>query len=59
MVKLLDGIEDNNGRVMASGLLASLARCFRWHQVRDEDFTSPIVAGMARTSAKNWRAIVF
>jgi integrase len=37
---------------MADRMLAYLGRCFRWQQVRDEDFTSPIISGMTRTSAK-------
>jgi integrase len=52
MVKLLDAIEDNNGPVMADRMLAYLGRCFRWQQIRDEDFVSPIIAGMTRTSAR-------
>jgi integrase len=52
MVKLLDVIEDNHGPVMADRMLSYLARAFRWQQVRDEDFISPIISGMSRTSAK-------
>jgi integrase len=52
MVKLLDVIEDNQGPVMADRMLSYLARAFRWQQVRDEDFISPIISGMSRTKAK-------
>ena len=52
MVKLLDVIEDNHGPVMADRMLSYLARAFRWQQVRDEDFISPIISGMSRTKAK-------
>jgi integrase len=37
---------------MADRMLAYLSACFRWQQVRDDDFVSPIVTGMARTTAK-------
>jgi integrase len=52
MVKLLDAIEDNHGRVMGDRMLAYLSACFRWQQVRDEDFVSPIITGMMRTTTK-------
>jgi integrase len=52
MVKLGDYVEDNHGRVMADRMLAYLSVCFRWQQVRDEDFVSPIITGMRRTTAK-------
>jgi integrase len=52
MVKLGDYIEDNHGVVMADRMLAYLSVCFRWQQVRDEDFVSPIITGMRRTTAK-------
>jgi integrase len=52
MTQLFDVIADRNGRVMADRMLGYLGRCFRWQQVRDDDFASPIVSGMARTSMK-------
>jgi integrase len=52
MVRLLDAVEDNSGPVMADRMLAYLSRCFRWQQIRDEDFLSPIIPGMSRTTAK-------
>jgi integrase len=52
MTKLTDAIADNNGRVMSDRMLAYLGKCFRWQQIRDDDFISPIVAGMARTTEK-------
>jgi integrase len=52
MTKLFGGIADRNGRVMADRMLAYLGKAFRWHQVRDDDFTSPIVSGMTRTTTK-------
>ena len=47
--RLLDGIEDRNGPVMADYTLAVLRRIFGWHAARSDTFNSPIVRGMART----------
>jgi integrase len=52
IVRLLDGIEDDSGPVMADQTLAFLRRVFNWHASRDDDFRSPIVRGMARTKPK-------
>jgi integrase len=52
IVRLLDKIEDENGPVMADHTLAVLRRLFTWHAGRSDDFRSPIVRGMARTSSK-------
>jgi integrase len=52
VVRLLDHIEDNNGARMADYTLAVLRKLFNWHAVRDEEFISPIVRGMARQNAK-------
>lgn len=49
IAEMLDGIEDNNGPVMADRTLAHLRKAFAWHATRDDDFNSPIVRGMART----------
>lgn len=40
------------GNVAADRLLAQLSACFRWYQLQDSKFTSPVVAGMARTSPR-------
>jgi integrase len=48
IVRLLDNIEDNNGRGMADTILAIIRRVMNWHAVRDDDFRSPIVRGMRR-----------
>jgi integrase len=53
MAKLFDGIEDNSGPVMADRTLAYLRKAFNWQQARDQNFLSPIVKGMARTSTKD------
>jgi integrase len=51
IVELLDGIEDNNGPVMADRTLAHLRKAFNWHAARDDQFVPPLVRGMARTKA--------
>jgi integrase len=48
LVALLDTIESKNGPRMATVALGFLRRVLSWHAVRDEDFRSPIVAGMQR-----------
>lgn len=50
VVEMLDGIEDEHGPVMADRTLAHLRKAFNWHAARDDNFNSPIVKGMARTS---------
>jgi integrase len=52
MAELFDGIEDDSGPVMADRALAYLRKAFNWQQVRDQNFISPIVKGLARTSTK-------
>lgn len=52
VVKMLDDIAKNNGPVMADRVLAHVRKAFNWHATRDDDFTPPIVRGMARTSPK-------
>ena len=48
---LLDEIEDERGAAMADQVLALLRRIFNWHAIRDDNFRSPIVRGMARRTA--------
>ena len=52
IIALLDQIEDGNGPVMADRVLATLSKIFAWQQVRDDEFTSPIVRGMRRTNPR-------
>jgi integrase len=52
IVRLLDRIEDENGPVMADRTLAYVRRVMNWHASRSDEFRSPIVRGMARTSGK-------
>lgn len=50
---LLDRVEDENGASMADHILAYLRRLLNWHASRSDEFRSPIVRGMARTSSKD------
>jgi integrase len=52
IARLLDSIEDGSGRVMADRTLAYLRAAFHWQQSRDDNFVSPIIRGMARTTTK-------
>jgi integrase len=49
VVRLLDGIEDGSGPVMADRTLAIIRRVMNWHASRSDEFRSPIVRGMARS----------
>jgi integrase len=51
IVEMLDAIEDNNGAVMATRALSYLRSALNWHATRDDEFTVPIVRGMARSSS--------
>ena len=52
VVELLDAVEDTAGPVMADRTLAYLRKAFRWWAARDDQFSPPIVPGMARTRPK-------
>jgi integrase len=52
IVRLLDRIDDERGASMADHVLAVVRRVMSWHASRTDHFRSPIVRGMARTSAK-------
>ena len=49
IVEMLDEIEDKNGPVMADRVLALIRKAFNWQAARDDQFSPPIVRGMART----------
>jgi integrase len=55
IVRLLDRIADSSGAPMADHVLAYLRRVLAWHASRSDDFRSPVVRGMARTSPKQGR----
>jgi len=50
---LLDKIAANSGPVMADRTLAILRKILNWYAVRDEDYRSPIVKGMAKIKPKD------
>jgi integrase len=50
IVDLLDTIETENGSVMADRMLGTIRSILNWHMSRSDDYRSPIVRGMARTS---------
>jgi integrase len=52
ITRLLDHVEDTRGPVAATKALAFLGKLFCWHATRTDDFRTPIVPGMARSSAK-------
>jgi integrase len=52
IVRLLDKIEEEHGAHMSQAALAFLSALFTWHASRDDDFRSPIVRGMSRTTVK-------
>jgi integrase len=50
IVRLLDRIEEESGPSMATLTLAIVRKVMNWHASRSDDFLSPIVRGMARTT---------
>jgi integrase len=52
IARLMDSIEDSSGPVAADRTLAYLRAAFHWQQSRDDNFLSPIIRGMERTSIK-------
>lgn len=52
VTKLLDHIADNHGLRAADMALAHIRRMMNWFAARSDDYTSPIVKGMARTKPK-------
>jgi integrase len=52
IARLLDSVEDSSGPVQADRTLAYLRKAFHWQERRDDNFISPIIRGMARTSTK-------
>lgn len=51
IVEMLDDVEDNHGPVQADRTLAYFRKALRWYATRDDEFTAPVVPGMARTKA--------
>ncbi|MCC8935653.1 integrase arm-type DNA-binding domain-containing protein [Bradyrhizobium sp. Arg68] len=52
IVKLLDEVAESRGPVMADRVLALIRGVMTWYAKRADDFASPIIRGMARTSTK-------
>lgn len=52
VVEMLDEIADDSGPVMADRTLAYVRKAFNWYATRDDEFTPPIVKGMARSKGK-------
>jgi integrase len=52
IVKMLNKVADEAGPVMADRVLAHLRKALNWQSISDDDFSSPIVRGMARTKPK-------
>jgi integrase len=52
IVRMLDEIEDSKGPIAARQTLGCLRKAFNWHALRDDEFRSPIVRGMARVRPK-------
>lgn len=53
IVDMLDDITDEHGPVMADRVLAYVRKGFNWYALRDDEFRSPIVRGMARVKPKD------
>jgi integrase len=49
IVDMMDTIEDADKAVTADRVLAYIRKAFNWYAARDDEFTPPIVRGMART----------
>jgi integrase len=50
VVKMLDEIAATRGPAMADYVLAALRRLLAWHAIRSDNYSSPVVRGMGRTS---------
>jgi integrase len=55
IVSMLDRVATDAGPVAADNVLSHVRTLFNWHAARSDDFRSPIVRGMARTSSKKRR----
>jgi integrase len=52
VAKLLDHVEDNSGKEAADFCLKVASGIFNWYATRHEDYSSPVVRGMRRSSQK-------
>ncbi len=46
---MLDTVEERAGPVQASHVVGYLNKAFNWYATRDDEFTSPMIRGMARS----------
>jgi integrase len=53
VAKLLDHVEDGSGPVAATKCLSVISRICQWHATRNDNYVSPIVRGMERSSIKD------
>ena len=53
VIRMLDNIADTAGPVQADRVLSYVSKAFNCRAIRDENFNSPIVRGMARTKPKD------
>jgi integrase len=52
VAKLLDDVEDKNGAVAGDFVLSIIRNVCNWYAMRNDDYSSPIVRGMRRSSTK-------
>ena len=52
IASLMDHVEDKAGPVAADRMLTMLGSIFNWYATRHDDYASPIVRGMKRTTTK-------
>jgi integrase len=54
---LSDLLAEKHGEAMADQVVKTLSAVSRWYQIRDDDYRSPIIAGMRRASAPRERIL--
>jgi integrase len=52
VTKLCDAVEDNAGPVQADMILGTVTSIFKWFAKRNDNYNSPIISGMRRTSER-------
>jgi integrase len=55
---MMDALADRHGKPMADQVLKALSAICRWHEVRSDDFRSPVTRGMRRSSAASRERIL-
>lgn len=54
---LADLLAEKHGEAMADQVVKTLSAVSRWYQIRDDDYRSPIIAGMRRVSVSRERTL--